>query len=415
MTAVDPTRTSSDVAFENLRQELRRGAIVLAVLARLETEHYGYALRKALVEQGLEVDENTLYPLLRRLETQGLLDSTWRETDSRPKRFYRLSPVGEEVLGRLLGQWTDLDAAIRRLREELRMTIVERYLRAVRDNLPRGQQDDIINELNDSIQSRFEDEEAALGRPLGEAEEAAILKGFGHPMTVAARYRGDERSLTFGRQLIGPELFPTYLKVLWINLVVTLVIAAISIVASGSIWSGIAGFLVPFAIQFVAVTAIFIGVNYRWVRNPDAWDPRTVASMGSDVDVSSLDGIATQMIGKPHSRAVPVTTSVLEIGLLGVALAAWLVIGLPQQIGAFVPGSGLGGALRSGDRDLRRGAAHPGRQPHPADVGPVPRRRACGGRRRDDRARSWSRWRWAAGSSWPIPRRRPPTPSSSAT
>ena len=118
MTAVDPSRTTEDVAFENLRQELRRGAIVLAVLARLGTEHYGYALRKALVEKGLEVDENTLYPLLRRLETQGLLDSTWRETDSRPKRFYRLSPVGEEVLGRLLRQWTDLDAAIRRLREE---------------------------------------------------------------------------------------------------------------------------------------------------------------------------------------------------------------------------------------------------------------------------------------------------------
>ena len=220
------------------------------------------------------------------------------------------------------------------------MTIVERYLRAVRDNLPRGQQDDIINELNDSIQSRFEDEEATLGRPLGEAEEAAILKGFGHPMTVAARYRGDERSVTFGRQLIGPELFPTYLKVLWFNLVVTLVIAAISIVAGGSIWSGIAGFIVPFAIQFAAVTAIFIGVNYRWVRNPDAWDPRSVASMGSDVDMSSLDGIATQMIGKRHSRTVPVTTSVLEIGLLGIAIAAWLVIGLPQQIGPFLPGPG---------------------------------------------------------------------------
>ena len=220
------------------------------------------------------------------------------------------------------------------------MTIVERYLRAVRDNLPRGQQDDIINELNDSIQSRFEDEEASLGRPLGEAEEAAILKGFGHPMTVAAQYRGDDRSLTFGRQLIGPELFPTYLKVLWINLAVTLVIAAISIVASGSIWSGIAGFLVPFAIQFVAVTAIFIGVEYRWVRNPDAWDPRTVASMGSDVDLSSLDGVAVQLIGKPYSRAVPVTTSVLEIGLLGVAFAAWLAIAFPQQIGDFVPGPG---------------------------------------------------------------------------
>ena len=141
------------------------------------------------------------------------------------------------------------------------MTIAERYLRAVREQLPRDQQDDIINELNDRIQSRFEDEEAALGRPLGEAEEAAILKGFGHPMTVAARYRGDERSLTFGRKLIGPELFPSYLIVVWFYLVVSLAIAAISMVGSGSIWSGVAGFVVPFAIQFVAVTAIFIGVT----------------------------------------------------------------------------------------------------------------------------------------------------------
>ena len=107
------------VASENLRLELRRGALVLAVLARLRTEHYGYALRKALVEQGMDIDENTLYPLLRRLETQGLLDSTWRETDSRSKRFYRLSPAGEVVLARLLEQWQDLDATIRRINGEV--------------------------------------------------------------------------------------------------------------------------------------------------------------------------------------------------------------------------------------------------------------------------------------------------------
>ena len=107
-----------DGAAENLRLELRRGALVLAVLARLRSEHYGYALRKTLVEQGMDIDENTLYPLLRRLETQGLLDSTWRETDSRPKRFYRLSAVGEQVLARLIEQWRDLDATIRRINGE---------------------------------------------------------------------------------------------------------------------------------------------------------------------------------------------------------------------------------------------------------------------------------------------------------
>ncbi len=87
--------------FENLRLELRRGSLVLAVLANLRTEQYGYTLRKALSERGLEVDENTLYPLLRRLETQGLLASEWREENKRNKRFYRLSSAGEQMLSRL--------------------------------------------------------------------------------------------------------------------------------------------------------------------------------------------------------------------------------------------------------------------------------------------------------------------------
>jgi PadR family transcriptional regulator PadR len=118
MTTTDKP-ASEDTAFENLRLELRRGALVLAVLARLKTEHYGYALRKALVEQGMDIDENTLYPLLRRLETQGLLDSEWREEDKRPKRFYRLSTEGDAVLARLLEQWTDLDASLRRIITEV--------------------------------------------------------------------------------------------------------------------------------------------------------------------------------------------------------------------------------------------------------------------------------------------------------
>ena len=120
MTAVDPASTSAaaDTAFENLRLELRRGALVVAVLARLRSEHYGYALRKSLAEQGMEIDENTLYPLLRRLETQGLLDSEWREEDRRPKRFYRLSATGQLILARLLEQRTELDASLERILTE---------------------------------------------------------------------------------------------------------------------------------------------------------------------------------------------------------------------------------------------------------------------------------------------------------
>jgi PadR family transcriptional regulator, regulatory protein PadR len=101
--------------FENLRLELRRGCLVLAVLARLHTEHYGYTLRKALGDLGMEIDENTLYPLLRRLEAQGLLTSEWREEDKRNKRFYLLSSDGQEIFTRLLKEWNDINTAITNL------------------------------------------------------------------------------------------------------------------------------------------------------------------------------------------------------------------------------------------------------------------------------------------------------------
>lgn len=102
-------------AYEKLRQELRRGALAVAVLAALRSERYGYTLRKALADEGLEIDEGTLYPLLRRLEAQGLLASQWREEDKRNKRFYRLSDDGADLLDQLLREWSRLDAVVRRL------------------------------------------------------------------------------------------------------------------------------------------------------------------------------------------------------------------------------------------------------------------------------------------------------------
>ena len=101
--------------FENLRLELRRGCLILAVLAELRTERYGYTLRKSLEEQGTDIDESTLYPLLRRLESQGLLASEWREEDRRQKRFYRLSPKGRELLTQLMTEWQSINASITRI------------------------------------------------------------------------------------------------------------------------------------------------------------------------------------------------------------------------------------------------------------------------------------------------------------
>ena len=101
--------------FENLRLELRRGSLILAVLGALRIEQYGYTLRKTLEDAGLPVDEGTLYPLLRRLESQGLLESQWREEDKRKKRFYRLSSTGADVFARLMTEWQSIGEAIANL------------------------------------------------------------------------------------------------------------------------------------------------------------------------------------------------------------------------------------------------------------------------------------------------------------
>jgi len=104
-----------DDVFENLRLELRRGCLTLAVMAELRKEHYGYTLRQTLTDHGVEIEESTLYPLLRRLESQGLLVSQWREENNRNKRFYHLSADGQRVLKQLLEQWRALNGALEKI------------------------------------------------------------------------------------------------------------------------------------------------------------------------------------------------------------------------------------------------------------------------------------------------------------
>ena len=113
ITANPTNETAVDAQLlESLRLELRRGCLVVAVLDQLHEEHYGYTLRKSLADKGLAIDESTLYPLLRRLETQGLLTSEWREEDKRNKRFYRLSTEGKTVLKKLLAEWKSLNSSL---------------------------------------------------------------------------------------------------------------------------------------------------------------------------------------------------------------------------------------------------------------------------------------------------------------
>ncbi len=218
-------------------------------------------------------------------------------------------------------------------------TLVDRYLSAVKEQLPRAQQDDVIAELTENLRAQIEDEEETLGRPLAEDEEAAILKRFGNPMVVAARYRGDSRSVSFGRQLIGPELFPTYLKVLTVNVVITLiVIAAVLLVGGGTVWSSMYGGLVPIAIQFAIVTGIFIYADRRFSRDPDAWDPHTVEPGDPITGYGDLDSISTHLIGPAKTTRVPYTTSLLDLGLNAFGLAFLRAIGVPETTGPLAPG-----------------------------------------------------------------------------
>jgi PadR family transcriptional regulator PadR len=105
----------NDQSIENLVLEMRRGVIVLAVLSQCNQEQYGYSLMKSLSEKGLLIDQGTLYPLLRRLETQGLLSSSWRLEDARPRRYYMISPEGQKILPKLVTEWESMVQMMRHM------------------------------------------------------------------------------------------------------------------------------------------------------------------------------------------------------------------------------------------------------------------------------------------------------------
>ena len=97
---------------EKLTQELRRGSLVLATLSQLDEPKYGYALIEDLSKRGLEIEQGTLYPLLRRLEEQGLLESEWNVEGSRPRRYYVISPDGRMMFEKLKTEWGQLSAVL---------------------------------------------------------------------------------------------------------------------------------------------------------------------------------------------------------------------------------------------------------------------------------------------------------------
>jgi PadR family transcriptional regulator, regulatory protein PadR len=109
------TKDDVQAITQNLLSELRRGTLVLSVLSQLSEQQYGYSLKQCLAEEGIEIDQGTLYPLLRRLEKQGLLESDWMVEENRPRRYYRLNETGVGVLEELTAEWTQMGATIDRL------------------------------------------------------------------------------------------------------------------------------------------------------------------------------------------------------------------------------------------------------------------------------------------------------------
>lgn len=99
----------------NMMTELRRGTLSLAVLSQLHTPQYGYSLLKCLEEKGIQIEANTLYPLMRRLETQGLLENSWDTTSARPRKYYVLSDAGREIFEALKLEWQSTCDGINRL------------------------------------------------------------------------------------------------------------------------------------------------------------------------------------------------------------------------------------------------------------------------------------------------------------
>ena len=205
------------------------------------------------------------------------------------------------------------------------MNLLDRYLNAVAKGLPVAQREDIIRELSEDIRSEMEDKEAELRRPLTEAEQQAILKRRGNPAFLAARFRQDHRSVAFGPQLIGPVLFPFYIKVLSFNLGLTFIIIGtifFTLSFSGqnitfhAIFSSV---FLQLLIQLSAVTLIFSLIQRHLNKYPDSWN---LGAMGDGVHVD-LKFASDMKLAKRTDRQVSRFESVSIIVASAVALV-WL-------------------------------------------------------------------------------------------
>ncbi len=206
------------------------------------------------------------------------------------------------------------------------MDLVDNYLRAVAKALPQDQREDILGELSEDIRSEMEDRQKALGRPLTEDEQESLLKQRGNPWVLAARYRQDQRSVAFGRQIIGPVLYPFYVKVLAFNLGLTFLIVGVIFTAlqlSGqriSFNDMVSTCLLQFFIQFGVVTLIFSMVERHLTKYPDRWH---LKGMGGKFRLDLKIERDTQVRIDSHKAEVSRFESLSIIVASAVALVWW--------------------------------------------------------------------------------------------
>jgi hypothetical protein len=217
------------------------------------------------------------------------------------------------------------------------MNLVDRYLKAVAKALPEAQREDIVRELSEDIRSEMEDKAGELGRPLTESEQQALLKRRGNPLVLAGRYRQDYRTLAFGRQLIGPVLFPFYVRVLSFNLGLTFAVIAIIFIALGvsgqkvGVNDVLSSCLLQLFIQLGAVTLIFSLIERHLTKNPDRWDlSGTCGGLRLDLKIgknSSLPIERGQWISRFESVSIIIASTVALIWVTGVQRYPFLILG----------------------------------------------------------------------------------------
>lgn len=216
------------------------------------------------------------------------------------------------------------------------MELLDRYLKAVSKGLPEEQRADIINELSEDIRSEMEDQEAELRRPLTEGEQQAILKRHGNPLLLAARYRHDDRTLTIGWQLVGPALFPFYVKVLSFNLGLTFIVVAtifIALAISGqkiSFQDISSTVLLQMFIQLSIVTLIFSLIQKHLNNHPDKWSLGGIGGVHLDLKIEKKIHLRTgvdNQVSRFESLSIIVASAVALVWLAEVQRHPFLIFG----------------------------------------------------------------------------------------